>query len=88
MPAKQKDDVSIQVGDSGRGVFVPELNISRWDKEATFKIAPRLDGVVESEQTLSLEGDVISRLAHLSLCDENVAIRDPSSCVCHIRSLE
>ncbi len=57
--AEDQHSIKIEVGDKTKDDFVPELNISRWDAEVSFKIKPRLGTVADKDKVFNLDGDKI-----------------------------
>jgi hypothetical protein len=58
--AKDKNSVKTEVGDPGSADFEPNLTISKWNGEASFKVKPDASGVARDNKKLSLDGEQIN----------------------------
>jgi len=53
-----KDEIKITLGDKDKTEFTPDIELKRWN-EVSFKIKPRLSGVLSKDKKLKFEGEKV-----------------------------
>jgi hypothetical protein len=57
--AQDKNSVQTEVGESGSAEFKPNLTVSKWNGEASFKVRPDIFNVPNGEKNLAIDGEQI-----------------------------
>jgi hypothetical protein len=57
--ARDKNSIRIEVGDPAKTEFTPELKISRWEGEVSFKLKADVSKVSQKDRNLAFDGDII-----------------------------
>ena len=55
--AKDKNSVQTEIGDSGSVEFKPDLTVSKWDGEVSFKVKPDISSVATAKKRLTIDGE-------------------------------
>ena len=73
---KDKNSVQTEVGDSGSVEFKPDLTVSKWNGEASFKVKPDISGIAKDDKKLTIDGE---RIDYKADAKDYVYYDDPSA---------
>lgn len=58
--ARDKNSVQTEVGEAGSAEFKPDLTVSKWNGEASFKVRPDISMVADDDKELEIENEQIN----------------------------